>query len=172
MSESLLVSPLPKDLWIDFSEKNWCLGERFQILVSNGFLTLLTMTAAPRLEPHLLKIVAKTFPSLIASDSLKHLSTSRRQWRTLNLLNYSESHPTKFRSKNFHIQKKSVVHLAYFYSITSRKHNGECTWLIGLDILDFKLEKALVEDGGGPLCNPVSISEVLHVRQCQYQFKR
>ena len=41
--------------------------------IANGFLNLtsLTMTAVPRLDTHLLKIVAQTFPSLIDL----HLST-------------------------------------------------------------------------------------------------
>jgi hypothetical protein len=68
---------LLKDLWIDFRREglmtqrpilNSLLGS-----ITNGFLNLtsLTMTAVPRLDIHLLKIVAQTFPSLIDL----HLST-------------------------------------------------------------------------------------------------
>ena len=68
---------LLKDLWIDFRREglmtqrpvlNYLLGS-----ISDGFLNLtsLTMTAVPRLDTHLLKIVAQTFPSLIDL----HLST-------------------------------------------------------------------------------------------------
>lgn len=68
---------LLKDLWIDFRREG--LMTQRPVLnyllepVTNGFLTLtsLTMTAVPRLDTHLLKIVAKTFPSLIDL----HLST-------------------------------------------------------------------------------------------------
>ena len=68
---------LLKDLWIDFRREglmtqrpvlNYLLGS-----ITNGFLNLtsLTMTAVPRLDVHLLKIVAQTCPSLIDL----HLST-------------------------------------------------------------------------------------------------
>ena len=66
-----------KDLWIDFRREG--LMTQRPVLnslldsISNGFLNLtsLTMTAVPRLDTHLLKIVAQTFPSLIDL----HLST-------------------------------------------------------------------------------------------------
>ena len=68
---------LLKDLWIDFRQEglmtqrpiiNYLLES-----ITNGFLNLtsLTMTAVPRLDIHLMKIVARTFPSLIDL----HLST-------------------------------------------------------------------------------------------------
>ena len=68
---------LLKDLWIDFRREG--LMTQRPILnsllesITNGFLSLtsLTMTAVPRLDIHLLKIVAQTFPSLIDL----HLST-------------------------------------------------------------------------------------------------
>ena len=59
------------------------------------------------------------------------LSLSSKTWISFKRVSYS---------------KKSVLHLAYLYGITSQKHNGEFTWL---DILD--LEEALVEDVGVPL---------------------
>ena len=68
---------LLKDLWIDFRREG--LMTQRPVLnfllesITDGFLNLtsLTMTAVPRLDTHLLKIVAKTFPSLIDL----HLST-------------------------------------------------------------------------------------------------
>ena len=69
---------LLKDLWIDFRREG--LMTQRPVLnfllepIKNGFLNLtsLTMTALPRLDIHLLKIVARTFPSLIDL----HLSTA------------------------------------------------------------------------------------------------
>jgi hypothetical protein len=68
---------LLKDLWIDFRREG--LMTQRPVLnflfksITNGFLNLtsLTMTAVPRLDTHLLKIVAQIFPSLIEL----HLST-------------------------------------------------------------------------------------------------
>jgi hypothetical protein len=70
---------LLKDLWIDFRREG-LMTQRpvlvflFKSVASSddfSILTSLTMTALPRLDPHLLKLVAQTFPSLIDL----HLST-------------------------------------------------------------------------------------------------
>ncbi|KAF8813015.1 hypothetical protein BYT27DRAFT_7231085 [Phlegmacium glaucopus] len=68
-----------KDLWIDFRREGLMtqrpvLNFLFESIAnSGGFsnLTSLTMTAVPRLDAHILKIVAQTFPSLVDL----HLST-------------------------------------------------------------------------------------------------
>ena len=65
---------LLKDLWIDFRREGLMTQGpvlNFLFDIANTNLTSLTMTALPRLDPHLLKIVAQTFPSLIDL----HLST-------------------------------------------------------------------------------------------------
>lgn len=68
---------LLKDLWIDFRREG-LMTQRpvlnsLLVSITDGSLNLtsLTMTAVPRLDIHLLKIVAKTFPSL----TNLHLST-------------------------------------------------------------------------------------------------
>ena len=70
--------------------------------------------------------------------------------------------------------KKIVVHLTYSslqHHITKTKTvSAFDSDLFGLDIPD--LEEALVEDGGVPLCNPVSITPDLHEKPCQFQLKK
>ena len=147
-------------------------------------LTMPTMTAVLRPDTHLLKIVAKSFPSLIDlhlsavegliiewSPSWNCFQDDRYIQFRIILTQMSKCKQTKFRSKEYHIQKNNLLSIWYiYYSITSQKQNGGYSWLIGIDILD--LEEALVEDGGSPLRYPASITKVLHGRRYQYQLKK
>ena len=132
--------------------------------------TPLTMTAA-RLESYLLKIVAKTFPSLIASNFLKNILVlvGVIEFTELFLVS-SNKIPFKKVSYSKKINCTSGIFLQHHISKTQRwvhltywarhSHDPFLTW--SLDCVY----------AHGPMCNHVSISDVLHDRQCQYQLKR